>query len=450
MSTQQTQIVIERIDYGSAFRFTRIFDCFRMALQPSRLMMALILLMIVFICGYVMDSMTAPSVVPDEFDYFAKHSLVEFTDWPFLKPGAVREERLTGVFMSSLKITLGHFESLVKASVQFKPGFDQLAPNTPASDETVLGSLRLMMMEPLWLWQAHRWFLIGYMVMFGLLWSLFGGAISRSCMVDAARGKPISATSAFRYAWRRWLWYILAPALPLLIVGALGLLLAIGGLLFYVWVLDILAGLSFALALCIGFIMALLIIGWVAGVHLMYPALSAEDSDAFDAMSRSYSYVLARPWRLLFYWLVALVYGAATYLIVGIFVYITLYLTRWAVGSWVTNFDATLPTPKFGDLISYKPDYEQLGWSGKVSAALVWVWVWLLIGVLGAYAISFYFSAYSVIYLLLRRYTDGTDVSQIAEDDADRKVPSDKLEPAPAPATPAAPLVPDPDTDVIS
>jgi alcohol dehydrogenase class IV len=59
-----------------------------------------------------------------------------------------------------------------------------------------------------------------------------------------------------------------------------------------------------------------LVIGLGGGVNLMFGAIAYENSDAFDAVSRSLSYVYARPWRLAFYTLLATVYGSISYLFV--------------------------------------------------------------------------------------------------------------------------------------
>jgi hypothetical protein len=459
MSTNPHRITLGRIDYDSTFRFTRLFDCFRMAISPTRLMLALMLIACLFIAGLLMNQLWGPRVIVDphqpmyEFTHFIQQPTGDFLKWRDGRIDSVTDEHRQGIFTAVFETKLTLFEHLVRAAVNLRPGFDQLAPGTPPTTDSVLGTLRLLFMVPLWLWHAHTSFFVVYMLLFLLGWSLFGGAISRSAIVEAAGGSTPGATDAFVYAWRRWLWYILAPLMPLLIIAGLGGLLALGGVVFNVWVLDILGGLFFALALAIGFLMALLLIGWIGGVHLMYPALSAEDSDAFDAMSRGYSYVLARPWRLILYTFISLIYGAVTYLFVGVFIFVTIYLTHWAIGLLVfgafdggTYFNALFPPPQFGDLTRYRPDYEHLNWSGSGAATLIMCWVFVLIGVVGAYALNFYLCSYSVIYLLLRRYTDGTDPAEIADPDAARP-PADKIEPAsvsPAPAVPASTSTPKP------
>ena len=60
--------------------------------------------------------------------------------------------------------------------------------------------------------------------------------------------------------------------------------------------------------------------------------MAIEGPDAFDAVSRSYSYVFNRPWRWLFYNVVAIVYGAITYLFLGTLVFLTLWMTHRFIG----------------------------------------------------------------------------------------------------------------------
>ncbi len=467
MDGQSARVTLDRIDYGSAFRFTRLFESFRIAIHPSRMLLALLLIIAMFITGKILDGIWGGQVIPigdGEFNQFINLTDVRFDAWYRLyapkptEPGApppIMPVKLDGVFATSMGLTIKSFESMVRAAVQLRPGFDQIDPLTSLDESTVVGSLRLMVMIPVWLWKVHPGFFAVYMFFFTLLWSLLGGAISRLAIVEAGRAPPISPASAVLFAARRWLWFAISPFIPLMIVGVCWGILVVGGLLFRLGHgLDILGGFLFIGALALGFVMTILLVGWIAGVHLIYPAISAEGSDGFDAMSRAYSYVIARPWRLLLYSLISLVYGAVTYLLVGLFIFSTIYFTHMAVGTLVGGstrigysdvpyFHTIMPPPKFGDL-TYTPQLDHLNWSGKVTAVLIMVWVYLLVGLLGAYAISFYFSSYSMIYLLLRRYTDGTDTSEIYREPLNEKptAAKDKIEPKPAVAPPK--LVPEP------
>ena len=85
---------------------------------------------------------------------------------------------------------------------------------------------------------------------------------------------------------------------------------------------PVLIGLVFFAFLGVAFVLMLLLLGILGGFNLLYPTIAVEGADAFDAMSRSFAYVYARPWRLLFYTVTALVYGVVTFLFVSFAVYL--------------------------------------------------------------------------------------------------------------------------------
>ena len=164
------------------------------------------------------------------------------------------------------------------------------------------------------------------------------------------------------------------------------------------------------------------------------PAISTEGTDGFDAVSRSFSYVLHRPWRFVGYTLLAIGYGAITYLFVGAVIFLTLYLAQQATAAW-SPFGELYPEPRVGQL-RYELDYSQLGWSERIAAVLIWVWTTLVVSVGAAYAISYYFCVYGQAYLLLREHHDGADPQQVHIDPAQQQRQSleadrmrDKLEP---------------------
>lgn len=519
--------VLTRIDYASTFQYTRLFNGFRMAIHPGKLLPALLMVVVIFLGGKLLGAMFGRNALPGEFAaYQAAADGPGFDEWrdnrrkllesevallmtrhrvmtgeaaqELSKTAAwwhggreaihkhfsaerekldklidadpppaedqleslheqmrqlnVQQDKMLDdlkalmpqtVFDAALGAKLDAFRDGAMSAVHLRIGIDQLDPTARPDSKSMIGSIRVIVMTlPGWLWHAHWWFFIAYLVYAGLVISLLGGAISRQAVVEAAQDRRISATEAVRFAFARWGGFIAAPLIAPAVVAVVALMLAVGGLLFYVPVTDIVAAFLFVLALGGGFIMVVMLIGWVAGVHLMYPALSAQGSDAFDAMCRAYSYAFSRPWRLLLYTLITLVYGAATYLFVGLVVFLLLSLTHMAAGAWVgdvsgvegvTRFEALWPRPTFGELM-YEPRWEHLGPTGKLSAVLVMVWVYLVVAVVAAYAFSYYFCAYSVIYLLLRRYTDGVDITDIYEPPSDspgpEKLDVDKVEPA--------------------
>lgn len=267
--------------------------------------------------------------------------------------------------------------------------------------------------------QAHFWPALVMTVAAVILWALFGGAMARLAAVQATRGTSCSLLEALRFGARKFLWMLLAPVIPLLFALLVALLLALGGMLANVWVLDMLAALFYGVALVGGLVIALVVVGLLAGQNLLLPAIAVEGTDAFDAISRIYNYALGRPWRTILYNGVALIYGAVTYLFVAALLFIAIVAARSAVG-WghVTGaygmpvFDAMIPSPSMhgdGGVI----DWSLLGWSAKFAAVLVAGWHWLALGLLLAFAISFYVSASTWVYLLLRRSADASDFDDV-------------------------------------
>lgn len=87
-------------------------------------------------------------------------------------------------------------------------------------------------------------------------------------------------------------------------------------------------GLGWLIPSAPGFIMALIVLGLV-GYPLMYTTLSAEGSDTFDALSRSYNYVYESPWSYLWYSIISILYGAVLVFFVVVVTSLTVYLANW-------------------------------------------------------------------------------------------------------------------------
>ncbi len=225
-----------------------------------------------------------------------------------------------------------------------------------------------------------------------------------------------------------------APVIPLAIIVVIGLIVAIGSIIGNIPFLGpIVVGALFFIALLAGFVMTLVLLGTAGGFNLMYPTIAVEGSDSFDAISRSFSYVYARPWRMLFYSLVALAYGAATYLFVRMFIWLTLVLTHHFVGMGMVIsadngaylLDAMWPGPANTGRLAFGSDYQALSAGQSIGAFFINCWVMLLVAFLGAFALSLYFSANTIIYYLMRSEVDSTELDDVYLEQAE-----EELEPA--------------------
>ena len=338
------------------------------------------------------------------------------------------------------------FRDLMTSAVTLDFGFDSvLLPNEPGTGRRHGGADHDGRRHPRL--DVHDPHLVPRRVLLYvfLLTVIFGGAISRLAAVQATREMRPSPFAALRFVGRKWIWFFFAPVIPL--IGALvtGLILALVGLLFNAPVLDLVGSAILPILLIGGFVIAMLLVLLAGAGNLLFPAIAIEGTDAFDAVSRAFSYVMGRPWRFLFYTLAALVYGAITYTFVAFVVYLVLWATKTFTGLFVFTeavegvgrFDAMLPDPNLGrlpfhDTQTAVPDE---GWSVTTSRAIITVWVKLLIGLLPAFAFSFYFCAQTWIYLLLRQNADGTELEAVYLDPEEQAESStgdeiaDKVEP---------------------
>jgi len=266
-------------------------------------------------------------------------------------------------------------------------------------------------------------------------WAFFGGAITRMAAVQLTRKEKISVGEAFNFTKSRFTSFLTAPLIPLIgIVLFLVLLILFGFLHLIPLVGDIIDGLGWPLVLLAGLVMAVILVGLV-GWPMMYATISTEGSDSFDALSRSYSYVLTNPWHYIWYCLVALAYGAVVVFFVGFMGSLMVYLGKWGVSqtpfigpSYVNREPEYLfqyaPT-SFGwrelmlqgsssiDVHGNYTDPEQWHSWNKIGAFMVAIWLYLLFLMIVGFGYSYFWTASTIIYLLMRRKVDDTEMDEV-------------------------------------
>lgn len=215
-----------------------------------------------------------------------------------------------------------------------------------------------------------------------LIWGTLGGALARMNAVRFARDESVPLGNAIALSARRWQSFLYGPLLPLLGAGLCSLGVHFVGYLEHGvghdsgWLLLLLGWIPLVLGFLMTAILVLTAIGW----PLMVAAISTEGSDGFDGLSRAFGYVMNRPWYLL--WLIVLACG------VGL---ITTFFAWWFfdIAAWLTSSILQMPHP------------GAVFW-GEVQAAL-------RVAVLASY----FWSATTVIYFLLRQSDDGTPLDQV-------------------------------------
>lgn len=216
------------------------------------------------------------------------------------------------------------------------------------------------------------------------VWGVFGGALTRMMAVRFARDESVSVRTALRFSIRNWQSYLYGPLLPMLGVGFFTLIaFSVGSVERWLAASNglVLAVFGFVPLLCavaMTFLLALMAVGW----PLMTVAISTEGSDGFDGLSRAFGYVLNRFWCLLGQTLLVWLMGYFTIGLLFAFFGTTSWLIDWSVGPISKGVSGVL-------------------WFDVLNVARLGV------------SISFFWSATTVIYFLLRQSDDGTPLDQV-------------------------------------
>jgi len=334
---------------------------------------------------------------------------------------------------------------------------------------------------------------IGYSIVFALLfltiWSYFGGAIARIAAYEIAKdGERIETRKALQFARRKFWSFFWAPLICVIGFFFFALCNYVGGMVGSL--LDIvkigapLVALLLPLALLAGFIMTLICVGTVTGLPLFAPAVAAEGTDSFDAVSRGFSYVYSRPWHYIWYQLASAVYG---YICIGFVILFAIGMCHLGISAGAEGFEVSGwarqgefqkiannswalilseehtkceayrwdPLSMLADPHPYgrlqtlsnkivQVDYANRGFAPDRQAHhfasfLVTFWLAITLGLALGYVVSFFISQQTMIYYILRKKVDGIEMNEVFEESEEEAKPAEAPKAgAGAPAAPAA------------
>jgi hypothetical protein len=356
------------------FLFPKIFQTFRIAIYHNNLIIAFLAVAIICLAGWIMDHIVVAT------------------------PG----QGEAGVFSTLWYTTAAGFHNVVHSLLLFDlPG---VKTNTSECLTVFSGILT-----------DHYLFCIIFFVITLAVISVAGGAICRIAALQFARGEKPGLTEALSFSTKRFTSFFIAPLAPLAIIIFLGLFIFLLGLMGNIpRVGGLIMGIFMLLALITGTLITVVSIGAAAGFNLMFPAVAYDDSDCLDAISRSFSYVYAKPWRMGFYTAIAVVYGAICYIFVRFFAFLLLRITYWFLQVGVLGDNSKLTAiwqkPSFGSLHG---SLTLPGGTESVAAFLVYLCLLAIVGLVVSVIISFYFSANTIIYSLMRNRVDNTALEDI-------------------------------------
>jgi hypothetical protein len=253
-----------------------------------------------------------------------------------------------------------------------------------------------------------------------IVWSIFGGAITRIAAVQLARDQQIGIRRALAFSGARFPGYLSAPVMPLFAVAIFWALCMIGG-----WigrlpggVGEAILGILWGLELLFGFLMAVVLLGVAVGWPLMFATISVEGTDGFDGLSRAYNYVFERPLYLLWQAIVTMLYGSLMIFFVWLMAQLMSHLAIWGV-SWGMGYEAVAgllgsqpaepPTPGLAEVGS--------AWGAGIARGWMRALDLLVVG----FVHTFFWSSATIIYFVLRHSIDANDFDEVYVEDVEEK-----------------------------
>ena len=460
MAEPQKRVVVDGIEFSQLFLFPRILAAVPSALQPARLLIALFMVVALIAFGRLWDQVTDATVSPrglssgkvselelERHRNDLRSGLNRFApeDHPsdsFDEPSELRAPAVLPALARGYQERRGRltndadresldreYSGMIARIHETRPrdafeatashitgGFDTIVESVLALNlsNVVEGLLNIFYLTPVALWNTQIWFLLLFGLLALLIASIGGGAIARMTACQESSGERLSVRVAMDFALERWGRLLWSLVLPLLIAAAIGMVIVLMGGFMGAPVLDVVGGVLYGLALLLGFFVAFLLIGYALGFPMLIPAVACENCDGADAMQRAYAYGVSKPLHLLGYWLIALIGASLGFLLVSLFAMLMLNLTAMLFSALTDNPALRVAGGFELFSLSQRP-LETVGgpWHSRWAASAIAFWQALTLCLVAAFVFSYFFTAATKIYLLMRRAVDGQDIEEI-------------------------------------
>jgi hypothetical protein len=359
------------------FLFPKIFQTFRIAIHWKALTIAFLAVAVICLVGRVMDLIVV---------------------------AASGSQGEIGVFSMLWRIAIGSFNGAIASLF----AFDILGVAGNIADYfTAVGTT----------FKDHYIYCIIFFVVKLAVISVCGGAICRIAALQFARGEKPGLFEALRFSTKKFTSFFTVPLTPVCVIIVTGAFIFLIGLIGNIpRVGELIMGIFMFFSLIAGTLITVFLIGTIAGFNLMFPAVACDGSDSFDAISRSFSYVYAKPWKMGFYTAVAAVYGSICYMFVRFFAFLMLLVTHQLLQFGILGDNSKLTAiwagPSFWNLLGPASSITA-NWTQSIAAFLIHLCLLAIIGLVVSFVISFYFSANTIIYALMRNRVDNTALDDV-------------------------------------
>ncbi len=232
--------------------------------------------------------------------------------------------------------------------------------------------------------------------------AITGGTISRSTAIEFGQGRYAPREDTLGFTLKRTRQFVCAVIGPVIICAIAFLIIALGGLLLSTPIIDILGAILYPIGLIMGIVATIVLCLHVFALPLIVPALAIEGTDAFDAVQRSYAYVISKPLRYIAYAAILLVLGVFS---AGIFTLVA--EGSVAMTDWAAQLIANPSTAQALD------GQGELGATKNIAHTIILIVKAFIKFIVSGYLVSIFFTSSSLLYLFTRRINDGQDTSEV-------------------------------------
>lgn len=321
-----------------------------------------------------------------------------------------------GLLMSLLVLAIGDLGSVWGEAGWFERLFGllttHLAAFTSLNADITLLAARSLFMTPGVLFDEFPVSTIVLPIPILLICCLFLGAISRIVAIEYSRGAFLRARDGMAFSLSRFGSIVGAQLGPWAFVALMVLGLAVAGwVLFSLPAVNTLGALLFPLFLLGAFVTVIVALGALVGCPMLIPAVTCEGVDGLDGVQRVYSLVFANPLRLILYLVFLGIIGGAVLLVADVVIDGSRMLAAGAASAWsgaqgeqIFVAPAEDPGPWLLSLFNADPNAPR---------DIVSIWTGLFGLIVSAVMVSWYASASTLLFLMMRQATTGQERTEV-------------------------------------
>lgn len=446
-SMREQRTIVDGIEFGSIFQFQRIFHAIGSSMQPSRLLIGLGMVLTLIASGRLWDSISgedattlSQTVTADELQQIRTLAIASAAtalghdapegsnEWSvneaqlylleawkdYLYEGNVtRDERneFEQIYIALESVRPhGPFES---SKIFVADAWSRIVDGGLNLDAVQMwrGAVSIVWELPQLLWQGgFHWFISLFGFLLICVMCIGGGAISRMQACWHSRSERLSVGEAIDFSIFRWRTLLRAVLAPAMFVAALTIVLMLMGfiLLNVPW-LNLIGGLLYGILLLIGLLISIIAVGYAACFPMLIPAVVVEDCGGSEAIQRSFAYLFSKALSYLGYLVVLVVSLVLGYLVVRLIANLTLDFTANLTGVFTFNQSLHSAGSPQGIVI---PTIG-LSWYEYSTGWFISVWETVVHDLTIGWVFSGFFSASTMLYLLMRNTCDGQDSRDI-------------------------------------